>query len=187
MRRMTVGLLAVIGLAAALLISCGDDAESHDDDGHTHDGDAADSAAVDRGTPVAELGHLAIYAPYIPAPPSDLAALYVVVVNGGDEADRLLSISTTAAGSTVIHETVIDGDTSRMSLAEDGLEVPAGGEVVLAPSGFHAMLVKLVEPLEVGDVVEATLEFEHAGTVLIEVPVTDGVGPMEGMSDDDDE
>ena len=76
MRRTTQILLAVGVLNALFLSGCGGD-----DDGAT----AADAAmameTVDRGTAVAEVGHLAIYAPYVPAPPADIAALYFVVVN----------------------------------------------------------------------------------------------------------
>jgi copper(I)-binding protein len=143
---------------------------------------------AERGTPTAEVGHLTIYGPYVPAPPTDIAALYFIVVNEGDQADRLIKISSGVAGMAMLHQTVVDGDSSRMSPVEGGLEIPPGGEAVLAPGGYHVMLTNLAEPLEVGDVVHATLEFEDAGTVRIEAPVTDGTGgAMEGMSDDDDE
>jgi copper(I)-binding protein len=88
----------------------------------------------------------------------------------------------------MLHQTVVDGDSSRMSPVEGGLEIPPAGEVVLAPGGYHFMLTNLVEPLEVGDIVHATLEFEDAGMVMIEATVTGGTGgEMKGMSHDDDE
>ena len=169
MRRTTRALLALIALSAVILGACSGD-----------DGEAGELAASDRGTPVAEVGQLAIHGPYVPAPPAGIAALYFVVVNEGDEADRLIGISTTAAGTAMLHQTVVDGDSSRMSPVEDGLEIPPGGEAVLAPGGYHVMLMNLVEPLEVGDIVQATLEFEHAGTVTIEAPVMDLAGGGQG-------
>ena len=106
------------------------------------------------------------------------------MVNEGGEADRLIGIGSAAARITTLHQTVIDGESSRMSMVEGGLEIPPAGEVVLAPGGYHAMLTDLVEPLKVGDLVRATLEFESAGTVMIEAPVTDGAGG--GMAGDGD-
>lgn len=161
----------VIGFAMALLVACGDsDADS----------------VTDRGTPAAEVGRLAIYEPYVPAAPADIAALYFVVANEGDQVDRLIKISSDAAGMAMLHQTVVDGDSSRMTLVEGGLEIPPGGEAVLAPGGYHVMLMNLVERLAVGDSVSVTLEFEGAGVVMIDVPVIDGIGgAMEDMLDDE--
>ena len=80
-------------------------------------------------------------------------------------------------------------------VAGESVELPGGdgyewrwvSEAELAPGGYHVMLMNLVEPLEVGDTVHVTLEFERAGEVMIAAPVTDGAGAMEGMSHDDDE
>ena len=181
MRRTTQLLLAVGVLSALFLGACGGD-----DDGAT----AADAAmameAVDRGTVVAEIGHLAVYGPYVPAPPADIAALYFVVVNEGDEPDRLIGISSAAAGMAMLHQSVTDGDMVRMTPVVGGLEIPPAGEVVLAPGGYHVMLTSLVESLEVGDIVHATLEFEVAGTVMIEATVMDATGGgMDNMASDD--
>ena len=153
-----VVLLPLMMLALCIAVACGDD-DDHEDDVHSPDS----AAAADHGVPSAEVGHLAIYTPYVPAPPADIAALYFVITNEGDEADRLIKISSGAAGMSMLHETVVDGDSSRMSPVEDGIEIPPAGEAELAPGGYHVMLMNLVEPLEVGDTVHVTLEFERAG------------------------
>lgn len=169
-------------LSALLLGGCGGA-----DDGATAADAAMAMGTVDRGTAVAEVGHLAIYGPFVPAPPADIAALYFVVVNEGDEPDRLIGISSAAAGMTMLHQSVTEDDISRMTPVEGGLEIPPAGEVVLAPGGYHAMLTNLVESLEVGDTVHATLEFEVAGTVMIEAPVVDATsGGMDNMASDDE-
>jgi copper(I)-binding protein len=136
---------------------------------------------ADRGTVVAEVGHLAVYGPYVPAPPADVAVLYFLVANEGDEADRLIGIRSTAAGMAMLHQSVTDGDTMRMTPVKGGLEIPPASEVVLATGGYHVMLTSLVEPLEVGDIVHVTLEFEVAGTVMIEARVMDAAS--RGMDD----
>jgi copper(I)-binding protein len=55
----------------------------------------------------------------------------------------------------------------------DGLTLPAGETVSLAPGGYHIMLLGLVEPLVAGDVVSLELEFAHAPTQTVQVTVSD--------------
>ena len=59
----------------------------------------------------------------------------------------------------------------KMRLVEGGLEIRPGETVTLKPGGDHMMFVKLKHPLQTGNSVEATLQFEKAGTVKIEMPV----------------
>ncbi|HEX7094444.1 MAG TPA: copper chaperone PCu(A)C [Acidimicrobiales bacterium] len=64
------------------------------------------------------------------------------------------------------------GGSGAMTMREvQAIEVPAGAEVVLAPGGYHVMLMELVEPLEVGDQVELTLTFEQAGQLTLTADV----------------
>lgn len=65
----------------------------------------------------------------------------------------------------MLHGNVIENGVARMSPAE-ALEIPAGGEVVLAPkSAYHLMIMGLKQPLAEGDTFPVTLIFEHAGKV----------------------
>jgi copper(I)-binding protein len=59
----------------------------------------------------------------------------------------------------------------KMRPVEDGLEIKPGETVTLKPGGDHMMFVKLKHPLQTGHAVEATLQFEKAGAVKIEMPV----------------
>ena len=54
-----------------------------------------------------------------------------------------------------------------------GLPLPAGETVVLAPGGYHLMLMGLVEPLTVGSQIELVLNLENAGEVPLTVEVRD--------------
>ena len=56
-----------------------------------------------------------------------------------------------------------------------GVEIPAHGSVGFAPGGYHIMLTHLAHPLAKGDIVKATLKFEHAGPIAVEFTVL-GVG-----------
>ena len=63
----------------------------------------------------------------------------------------------------------------RMRERTDGVAVPPGQTLEFKPGGLHLMLVDLKAPLKQGDKVKATLVFERAGTVAIELQVQ-GVG-----------
>jgi len=97
-------------------------------------------------------------------------ALYVTVTNNGTEADRLLGVSTDAAERCELHVSEASGDMMTMRMVED-LEIPAGGSVSLAPKGTHVMLMGLKAPLQKGATFPATLRFEKAGEVAINVAV----------------
>jgi copper(I)-binding protein len=104
-----------------------------------------------------------------------VAAGYLQIDNRGAVADRLLSVSTPAAGSAEIHEMRMEDDLMRMRKVAS-VEVPAGGHVELKPGGLHIMLTRLERPLMPGDRVRLELRFEHAGIVAVVAPV----GSLEG-------
>lgn len=51
------------------------------------------------------------------------------------------------------------------------IPIPARGEQVLQPGGYHLMLMEPTRPLAVGDRIELTLRFRSGRSVTIEVPV----------------
>jgi copper(I)-binding protein len=115
------------------------------------------------------------------------AALYFTAT-GGAEADRLLGATTGAASSVEVHETVV-GDDGTMSMRPvDGLDLPAGGELVLEPGGYHMMLID-ADRMEVGDIVEVDLTWERAGEMTVEAEVVEPGETMghDGMDMGDDE
>jgi copper(I)-binding protein len=106
-----------------------------------------------------------------PAIAGGTAGVFLRLVNGGGEADRLLGGSTDVADVVEIHETVMEGDVMRMQMLSGGLEIPAGGEVVLQPGSYHLMLIGLQRDLAVGDELELALAFEQSGTLTVEAQV----------------
>ncbi|HWJ60958.1 MAG TPA: copper chaperone PCu(A)C [Acidimicrobiales bacterium] len=99
-----------------------------------------------------------------PANP-ETAAVRMVVVNDTRTDDVLVSVSSPAAERTTVHRTETD-DQGRSTMTEqDDLPIPADSEVTFAPGGLHVMLDGITEDLEVGDEVDLTLTFEHAGSV----------------------
>ena len=97
-------------------------------------------------------------------------ALYLTVANAGAEADRLLGVSTDAAEKCELHVSEASAGVMTMRMV-DSLEIPPGGTVSLAPKGTHVMLMGLKAPLKEGTSFSATLRFEKAGEVAVEVAV----------------
>ncbi len=95
-----------------------------------------------------------------------IAAGYLVL-EGGDDPDRLVGASSPAATSVTLHRT----DPSGAMVDTDAIDVPAGGEVPFLPGGDHLMLEGLVAPLLPGSSVVVDLEFAGAGVVRVEAPV----------------
>lgn len=106
------------------------------------------------------------------------AVFYVEVANAGAEDDALVGIRTPAAAMPMLHETVVTDGVASMPHATR-IPVPAGATVELAPGGYHGMLMGLTAALAEGDRFPATLTFERAGDVTVDVEVVGmrGKGP----------
>jgi copper(I)-binding protein len=98
-------------------------------------------------------------------------AVFMRLVNGGREADRLVGGQTRAAKIVEIHRTVIEGDLARMQMLPEGVEVPARGEVLLEPGSYHMMLFDLQRDLQVGDRFSIELWFAESDNLTVEVEV----------------
>ncbi|CAN0574897.1 unnamed protein product [Laminaria digitata] len=103
---------------------------------------------------------------------------YFVAKNGGKDADRIVGASADVSAKVEVHTHINDNGIMRMREVE-GVDVPAGGEVVFKPGGYHIMLIGLKKPLKKGERFPMTLKFEKAGKKTVEVTVM-GVGAMKG-------
>lgn len=98
--------------------------------------------------------------------------VYMTLTNHGATADKLISITTPAAGMAMLHESVDAGGVASMK-EMPGLEIPAGGSVEMKPGSLHIMLMGLNAPLKKGDTLKLMLTFEHAGQVDVDAKVGD--------------
>lgn len=101
--------------------------------------------------------------------PGRPGALYFVIENRGD-ADRLLEVTTTAAGRTEIHTHMEEGGVMKMRKLP-GLDIPAASTVTFEPRGHHVMLFEPRSGLREGEEISVTLIFEQAGEVTVTAPV----------------
>ena len=74
---------------------------------------------------------------------------------------RLVSVESKIAASTEIHNMTMNNGVMKM-FPVDGVDVPAGKTVKLAPGGYHVMFIGLKEQMKPGDRVPLKLNFELA-------------------------
>jgi copper(I)-binding protein len=114
------------------------------------------------------------------APTGPNAAVYFTARGAGED-DALIGATTEVAAGVEIHETNTS-DSGTMSMQSlPRLDLPAGGQLVLEPGGYHLMLLQ-VEHLEVGDTISVTLTWEVAGEMTVEAEVVD---PSDTMGDEE--
>jgi len=88
---------------------------------------------------------------------------------------RLVGGSTPAAESVEVHTMSMDNNIMRMRALPDGLALPAGQAVSLAPGSHHLMLMRPRQALPVGGTVPMTLTFRdpdgQTSRMTLQVPV----------------
>jgi hypothetical protein len=101
-------------------------------------------------------------------PPSEAitSAVYMTIQNTRDNDIILVDAETNAAAFTELHQTIIEGDVARMEPVLDGILIPAGETVSLAPGGPHIMLMSLRQHLRTGDEIAVSLTFDDGTTII---------------------
>lgn len=157
---MTASLLRRTALAA--LLAFAGPTLAYGDHGHSHA--AAEAVRV---------GDLVIGGGFSRAtlPGAPVAGGFLEIANEGGEADRLVAARASVGERTEIHEMAMQDGVMRMRELADGLEIPAGETVTLAPGGYHVMFMALKQPLVEGETVELTLVFEKAGEATLPLAI----------------
>lgn len=105
-------------------------------------------------------------------PGAEVGGAYLTLSNEGESDDRLLSATTPIAGQVEIHSMNMTDGVMRMRRLPDGVAIPAGETVKLAPGGMHIMLMGLKEPITQDKQVPLTLHFEKGGKIELELVVS---------------
>jgi len=119
-----------------------------------------------------------------PALAGDLAVVYATLAAAAGPGDRLVGIESPIATSAELHETAaVHPATARAKAAGGGdsmpgmpmqgmsmervasLAIPGGGRALLAPGGYHVMLIGLRRGLRAGDAFPVTFVFACAGRI----------------------
>ena len=95
-------------------------------------------------------------------------AAYVTLVS--PTGDRLTGVSSPVAEKAELHQMTNDGGIMKMREVT-AIELPPGTPVSLKPGGLHVILMGLKHPLQPGQSVPMTLQFEKSGTREVDVAV----------------
>jgi copper(I)-binding protein len=98
-----------------------------------------------------------------------VGVVYLTIVDHG-AADRLTGVASPVAEKAELHESFSEGGVAKMRPVAS-LVVEQAKPVVLAPGGYHIMLIGLKQPLKQGDVFPITLSFANAGQLTAQVTV----------------
>lgn len=159
-RRLTVAAFAAtLSLGVAGLTACGDDS----------DGDQATTTAAGTSAVAAD-DAVTLNDGYVGAKAADKAmtAVFGDLTNTTDKDIHLTKVTGDLPGMYQYHE-VVNGVMKEM---DDGLVVPAGGSVHMAPGGHHIMVMDNHDDIAAGDVLTLTLTAEDGTTyTLKDIPV----------------
>ena len=104
----------------------------------------------------------------------------MTITNNGATAVTLVGASTPRAQSVSIHESRTHMEMIRMQPMPQGLVIEAGKTVELQPRGYHLMLEMISKPLEEGERVPLTLQFDGAPAMEVELAVQPLAGEVIG-------
>lgn len=147
------------------------------DNGHDH-GDMAGMDMNASAGGAATLGDLEISGAFTKAmlPGQPVGGGFFTVKNNGKTDDKLVVVSSPTAGEVQMHEMAMQNHVMKMRELKDGIAIPAGGMVKLAPGGLHLMFQKMKAPFKQGESVPVTLTFEKAGKIDVTLKVLSAQG-----------
>jgi len=96
---------------------------------------------------------------------------FMKITNTGAAPDRLVAIKSGISGAVEIHEMKMVDGIMKMRALGNGIEIAPGQTVELKPGGYHVMFLDLKAPIVKDKAVRATLVFEKAGEVEVELQV----------------
>lgn len=112
---------------------------------------------------------------------SERTAAYMRIEAPEGERKILIGVDSPQFDRAEIHESVDEDGQARM-VHWSTLRIPAGGERVLEPGGYHIMLIgRLGDALQEGDVVELQMRFQSGEILTVDMPVS-----RDGTNGEDD-
>ena len=104
-------------------------------------------------------------------PPSATTTAAFMIIHNTDSDDAvLISADCDIAETVQIHTMEQLGEIMKMKEVSE-LRIPANGQAVLAPKGYHIMLIGLVRPIQEGETIPLSLNFSGRATVAVDAVV----------------
>lgn len=95
---------------------------------------------------------------------------FMTIKNNGSTDDSLVGVKVDFA-MAMLHQTTMDANgVANMSEVKE-ITIPAGQTVELKSGGYHVMFMNPSKELKVGDTVDVTLQFQKAGTMVVQAKV----------------
>ena len=107
----------------------------------------------------------------VPPPGARVAAGYLTIHNPSDKDLHLVSVQSRDFEAVEIHESIQSADHVMRMRRLPSLVIPADGEQVLSPDGYHLMLKVPRRLLQEGDEVQVNLHFASGRQATLSVPV----------------
>jgi copper(I)-binding protein len=108
-------------------------------------------------------------------PGQSTSAAFMKLVNTGDKPVAIVAAASDSAGSAEMHAHSQHNGMMQMKKVSR-VEVPARGQLVFAPGGYHLMLINLKRSLKAGEQVGITLFDEQGKFYNAKLPVVNMVG-----------
>jgi periplasmic copper chaperone A len=135
----------------------------------------ASVALVSLSAAPAWAGDIAISDAWIRALPVGSDAGYFTLKNTGSTTRVLTGASSPACGMLMLHQTAtMNGMTHMANVAS--VNVPAGGEIKFAPTGYHLMCDRPRPAVKPGAKISVTLEFADGMKTTVAFAVKDATG-----------
>ena len=103
-------------------------------------------------------------------PSATTTAAFMAIHNAGSDDAILKSADCEVAENVQIHTMEQVGEIMKMKEVSE-LRIPANGQAILAPKGYHIMLIGLVRPIKEGESIPLSLNFADRPTVVVDAVV----------------
>lgn len=101
-------------------------------------------------------------------------AVYMVLHNHTNKPDQLIGAESAVAQTVELHKSEVNDQGVMVMLKQDAIDLPADGEILMQPGGYHIMLLGLKQDLKVGDTFEVVLKFRSHPNLTLQVAVKEG-------------
>ncbi|MGM0385390.1 MAG: copper chaperone PCu(A)C [Actinomycetota bacterium] len=173
---------AVLALAATALAGCTSTVPAEQP---TATQTAPTAATGTAAAPDSGPAEVAITDPWVKATDTEMTGAFGVLENNMDAPIHVVAVTSSVTDRNELHETVMQDGSMVMVEMDDGFTIEPGTEFVLEPGGNHLMLMDLEAPIEAGEDVELTLEFEDGGTFSWIAPARTFAGANEEYVEED--
>lgn len=114
-------------------------------------------------------------------PTQKVTGAFMTLKNDSAENRAAVSAESEVAETAELHTHIHENGMMKMRQV-DKIDIVAGSETVLEPGSFHVMLIGLKQPLELGQMVAITLNFDDGSSTQVQAEVKTVMSGMK-MSD----